>query len=36
MTGQLYFLEGNSLLELGYRTSSAGAVRVSRAAVGRL
>ena len=36
MTGQLYFLKGNSLLELGYRTSSVGAVRLARAAVGRL
>ncbi len=38
-TGLLYFLKGDRMLELGYRTSSTdatGAVRLARAAVGRL
>jgi hypothetical protein len=38
-TGQLYFLKGDRMLELGYLTSStdrAGAVRLARAVVGRL
>ncbi len=39
MTGQLYFLKGDRMLEVGYVTSStdrAGAVRLARAAVAKL
>ena len=39
MTGLLYFLKGDRMLELGYRTSSTAAtaaVRLARAAVERL
>jgi hypothetical protein len=39
MTGQLYFLKGERLLQLGYLLSSAnadGAVRLARIAMGRL
>jgi hypothetical protein len=38
-TGQLYFLKGDRLIELGYFVSSTnfdGAVRLARIAVGRL
>ncbi len=38
-TGQLYFLKNDRMLEIGYLTSStdrAGAVRLARAAVGKL
>jgi hypothetical protein len=39
MTGQLYFLKGDRMLEIGYLTSStdrAGAVRLARTAVEKL